>query len=77
MAVSSPRIGLLGKTPRQAEFIRFNAATPLALQLYGWMEGGVERAQRARVELPADPVSFIFTAPTVLVNIGNFTPYVL
>ncbi|WP_426753316.1 type VI secretion system-associated protein TagF [Myxococcus sp. Y35] len=63
MAVSSPRIGLLGKTPRQAEFIRFNAATPLALQLYGWMEGGVERARRARVDLPAEPVSFVFTAP--------------
>ncbi|WP_002639862.1 type VI secretion system-associated protein TagF [Myxococcus hansupus] len=63
MAVPSSRIGLLGKTPRQAEFIRFNAATPLALQLYGWMEGGVERAQRARVELPAEPVSFMFTAP--------------
>jgi len=63
MAVPSPRIGLLGKTPRQAEFIRFNAATPLALQLYGWMEAGVERARRARVDLPAEPVSFVFTAP--------------
>ncbi|MFP2904515.1 type VI secretion system-associated protein TagF, partial [Pyxidicoccus sp. 3LFB2] len=63
MTVQSPRIGLLGKTPRQAEFIRLNAATPLALQLYGWMEEGVERARRARVDLPADPVSFVFTAP--------------
>src|SRR5690606_3002352 len=63
MAVPSPRIGLLGKTPRQAEFIRFNAATPLALQLYGWMEAGVERTRRARADLPAEPVSFVFTAP--------------
>ena len=63
MAVQSPRIGLLGKTPRQAEFIRHNAATPLALQLYGWMEAGVERSRRARVDLPAEPVCFVFTAP--------------
>lgn len=63
MTVQSPRIGLLGKTPRQAEFIRLNAATPLALQLYGWMEEGVERARRARVDLPSEPVSFVFTAP--------------
>ncbi|MFY2557205.1 type VI secretion system-associated protein TagF [Corallococcus terminator] len=64
MAVQQPpRIGLLGKTPRQAEFIRFNASTPLALHLYGWMEAGVERARKARMDLPSEPAHFVFTAP--------------
>ncbi|QSQ24825.1 type VI secretion system-associated protein TagF [Pyxidicoccus parkwayensis] len=63
MTVQSQRIGLLGKTPRQAEFIRLNAATPLALQLYNWMQEGVERAGRARVDLPSEPVNFVFTVP--------------
>ncbi|MCP3144838.1 type VI secretion system-associated protein TagF [Pyxidicoccus xibeiensis] len=63
MTAQSQRIGLLGKTPRQAEFVKLNAATPLALQLYGWMEEGVERARRARVDLPSEPISFVFTGP--------------
>lgn len=63
MMVQSPRIGLVGKTPRQADFVRLNAATPLGLQLYGWMQEGVERAKKARAELPAEPVYFVFTAP--------------
>ncbi|MFP2926388.1 type VI secretion system-associated protein TagF, partial [Pyxidicoccus sp. 3LG] len=63
MTAQSQRIGLLGKTPRQAEFVKLNAATPLARQLYGWMEEGVERARRARLDLPSEPVSFVFTAP--------------
>ncbi|MBJ6765049.1 type VI secretion system-associated protein TagF [Myxococcaceae bacterium JPH2] len=63
MAESSSRIGLLGKTPRQAEFIRLHAATPLALRLHGWLEEGVERARRARVALPSQPVRFVFTLP--------------
>ena len=39
----SPHIGLLGKTPRHAEFVRHNAAGPLARHLFGWMEEGTGR----------------------------------
>ena len=47
MAAHARRIGVVGKTPRQADFVRLNAATPLALQLHGWLQEGVERARRA------------------------------
>jgi type VI secretion system protein ImpM len=72
MVASQQRIGLLGKTPRQAEFVRLNTVSPLAQQLHCWLEEGMERVQRARVELPATPHRFVFTAPglqTALVGV--------
>ncbi|RYZ39715.1 MAG: type VI secretion system-associated protein TagF [Myxococcaceae bacterium] len=66
------RIGLLGKTPRHAEFVRHNTASPLAQQLHRWLEEGMARVQRARAELPATPHRFVFTAPghpTALVGV--------
>lgn len=74
MVVAAPqqRIGLLGKTPRQAEFVRLNSAGPLAQQLHRWLEEGMERVQRARVQLPAATHRFVFTSPglqTALVGV--------
>ncbi|RKH44617.1 type VI secretion system-associated protein TagF [Corallococcus llansteffanensis] len=66
------RIGVLGKTPRHAEFVRHNTASPLAQQLHRWLEEGMARVQRARAELPATPHRFVFTAPgqsTALVGV--------
>jgi type VI secretion system protein ImpM len=71
----SPPIGLLGKTPRHAEFVRHNASSPLARYLLRWLEEGTGRLHGARSALPSSAASFVFTAPgesTVLV--GVLTP---
>lgn len=59
----APHIGLLGKAPRHAEFVRHHAASPLARYLFRWMEESTGRLHGARVALPTAPVSFVFTAP--------------
>ncbi|MCY1081283.1 type VI secretion system-associated protein TagF [Archangium lansingense] len=68
----APHIGLLGKAPRHAEFVRHNAASPLARYLFRWMEESTGRLHGARSALPTTPVSFVFTAPgesSVLVGV--------
>jgi type VI secretion system protein ImpM len=67
-----PPIGMLGKAPRHAEFVRHNAASPLARYLFRWMEESTGRLHGARSALPTAPVSFVFTAPgesSVLVGV--------
>ncbi|ATB37708.1 hypothetical protein CYFUS_003133 [Cystobacter fuscus] len=59
----SPHIGLLGKTPRHAEFVRHNASSTLARYLLRWLEEGTSRLHGARSALPSSSVSFVFTAP--------------
>jgi type VI secretion system protein ImpM len=68
----APHIGLLGKAPRHAEFVRHNAASPLARYLFRWMEEGTGRLHGARSALPTAAASFVFTAPgesSVLVGV--------
>ncbi|WNG44787.1 type VI secretion system-associated protein TagF [Archangium minus] len=68
----APHIGLLGKAPRHAEFVRHNAASPLARYLFRWMEESTGRLHGARSALPTTHVSFVFTAPgesSVLVGV--------
>jgi type VI secretion system protein ImpM len=71
MTQGSP-IGLLGKAPRHAEFVRHNAASSLARYLLRWLEESTGRLHGARSALPSGPVSFVFTAPgdsSVLVGV--------
>ncbi|WPB79300.1 type VI secretion system-associated protein TagF [Archangium violaceum] len=68
----APHIGMLGKAPRHAEFVRHNAASPLARYLFRWMEESTGRLHGARSALPTTPASFVFTAPgesSVLVGV--------
>lgn len=64
MTQASP-IGLLGKAPRHAEFVRHNAASPLAQYLFRWLEESTGRLHGARSALPASSASFVFTAPGI------------
>ncbi|MFY0524004.1 type VI secretion system-associated protein TagF [Archangium gephyra] len=68
----APHIGLLGKTPRHAEFIRHNASSSLARYLLRWLEEGTGRLHGARSALPTSSASFVFTVPgesSVLVGV--------
>lgn len=68
----APHIGLLGKAPRHAEFVRHNAASPLARYLLRWLEESTGRLHGARCALATAPASFVFTAPgedSVLVGV--------
>lgn len=70
--MQAPHIGLLGKAPRHAEFVRHNAASPLARYLLRWLEEGTGLLHGARSALPTAPASFVFTAPgegSVLVGV--------
>ncbi len=63
MVMEPPRTGLLGKAPRHAEFVRYNAASPLARYLLRWLEEGTGRLFMSRGSLPTHPIRFAFTAP--------------
>lgn len=68
----APPIGMLGKAPRHAEFIRHNAASSLVRYLFRWMEESTGRLHGARSALPTAPARFVFTAPgesSVLVGV--------
>ncbi|ATB26781.1 type VI secretion system-associated protein TagF [Melittangium boletus] len=70
--MQSPHIGVLGKTPRHAEFIRHNASSSLSRYLLRWLEEGTLRIHGARSALPTSCASFVFTAPgesSVLVGV--------
>jgi type VI secretion system protein ImpM len=72
MESRSPHTALLGKVPRHPEFIRHNAASPLARYLLRWLEDGVGRLHAARSTLSGPPTCFVFTAPgekTALVGV--------
>jgi type VI secretion system protein ImpM len=56
-------VALLGKAPCQGDFIRHNAADPVSQHFHRWLEEGHEALHRANARLPAEPVSFVFTAP--------------
>ena len=64
--------GLYGKIPAQADFVRIQAADPLARALVLWLEEGSERAKRAGVATSSEPVRFLFRpagAPQALVGV--------
>ncbi|HSP81411.1 MAG TPA: type VI secretion system-associated protein TagF [Myxococcaceae bacterium] len=75
MELQSPHTAVLGKAPRHPEFVRYNAASPLARYLLRWLEDGTGRLHAARSSLEGAPTCFVFTAPgekTALV--GVLTP---
>lgn len=63
MRVPAASLGMVGKAPCHADFLRINAASPVALRLHRWLAEGVESARAARCELPGDPASFLFSVP--------------
>lgn len=63
MTSSLVKIGLVGKTPHQADFLRLNASSPLAHHLLRWLEEGVKALHGGRGTLPAGPTCFVFTTP--------------
>jgi type VI secretion system protein ImpM len=63
MRAPAARAGLVGKAPCHADFLRLNAASPLAFQLHRWLAEGVEAARAARCGLPSGTASFLFTVP--------------
>lgn len=72
MTLGPPQIGLLGKTPRHAEFVRHHASSPLARYLLRWLEEATGRLHEARSPRPPSRASFVFTAPgeeSVLVGV--------
>ena len=75
MHPSSVRVGLVGKAPCQADFLRLQATSPLALALQAWLAEGVEAARAARCALPTGTVYFLFTSPRERdVLLGVFAP---
>jgi type VI secretion system protein ImpM len=53
-------IGLFGKIPAQADFLRVNASDPAALALVRWLEEGNDALYRAGARLSAEPLGFLF-----------------
>ncbi|HEX5750984.1 MAG TPA: type VI secretion system-associated protein TagF [Archangium sp.] len=78
MSVSAtPRLGMVGKAPCQADFLRIQASSPLAHQFLHWLSAGVEAARAARCGLPSGTASFLFTVPGERnVLAGVFSPSV-
>lgn len=61
LGVKGNAVALLGKAPCQGDFIRWNAGDPVSQQFHRWLEEGHEAVRRANVQLPAEPISFVFT----------------
>ncbi len=75
MRASVTRASMVGKAPCQADFLRLDAASALAVQLQHWLADGVEAAHAARCGLPSTAVHFLFTAPgEANVLLGVFAP---
>jgi len=72
MEMPSPHTAMLGKAPCHPEFVRYNAASPLARYLLRWLEDGTGRLHAARSSFEGTPTCFVFTAPgekTALVGV--------
>jgi type VI secretion system protein ImpM len=57
------RVGLLGKAPCQADFIRLNAPAPVVHHFHRWLEDGVASLPAPLRRFPAAPVRFVYTSP--------------
>ncbi len=70
-------IGVFGKLPAQGDFLRLNAADPVAQGLQLWFEEGVATLHRAGVKLSGEPVRFVYRIPSSpKLLVGVFTPSV-
>ncbi len=54
-------VGLLGKAPCQADFLRLNAPSPAVHAFHRWLEEGLSTLPPASRTFPAEPVTFLFT----------------
>lgn len=54
-------VGLLGKVPTEADFVRHNIGSPAAQSLDQWVREAHTTLTRSRGELPSAPVRFLFS----------------
>jgi type VI secretion system protein ImpM len=53
-------VGIYGKIPAQGDFVRVNASDGAAHALDQWVQESLEALQRGGVELPQEPVYFLY-----------------
>jgi type VI secretion system protein ImpM len=58
-------VGMIGKAPAHADFVRIDAGDPSAEELLSWIEETEDSLRRAGAALPALPTYFVFCSPTV------------
>jgi len=56
------QVGLLGKAPARADFIRLNAPSGVVHHFHRWLEEGCSALQGPLRTFPAEPLRFCFTA---------------
>jgi type VI secretion system protein ImpM len=56
------QVGLLGKAPARADFIRLNAPAPVVHHFHRWLEDGCSALQGPLRAFPSEPLRFCFTA---------------
>lgn len=56
------QVGLLGKAPARADFIRLNAPAGVVHHFHRWLEDGCSALQGPLRAFPAEPLTFCFTA---------------
>jgi type VI secretion system protein ImpM len=56
-------VGVIGKAPSHADFVRIDAGDPSAEALLSWIEEAEDSLRRAGASLPASPTYFLFCSP--------------
>lgn len=68
-----PLVGLYGKIPAQGDFLRLNAASPVALAFDTWLQESIEMRRRASGDTPPPAFRFFFRSSgqrTALVGVS-------
>jgi type VI secretion system protein ImpM len=65
MFPSVASIGLVGKAPAQADFMRIDAADASAQELLSWLEQSDDALRRTGAALPPTPTAFVFSGPSL------------
>ncbi len=66
--------GLVGKVPAAGDFVRLNAADPVATAFHRWLEQGHEAVRTGNGRLPREPLRFLFTAGADKALVGTLAP---
>jgi type VI secretion system protein ImpM len=59
----SPLVGYVGKLPAQADFVRQHVSDRIGGEFDKWLVKATQNVLLAKIELPASPVRFVFSAP--------------
>lgn len=68
----SPLVGFVGKLPAQADFVRQHVVDRIGGEFDRWLVKSTQLVLSSKLELPAHPVRFVFSAPqcdSVLVGV--------